>query len=117
LSYIERLQQAKAIAAARGAAESEDPWLETLACVVGEVDRYGVAYVSTRWVCDLLDIEPCNRKAGALRRIARCMSSLGWTSRRRAPASTSTAAFSDQRTGKRGRQAEMTEDFQDNAML
>jgi hypothetical protein len=95
-SFVERLHQAKELAAARRAAEEaaaaaaeeaanaepEDPWLITLAAVKGETDKYGVARVTTQYLCDVLELEQKDRKSGNYRRITRAMVSLGWTGAR-----------------------------------
>jgi hypothetical protein len=85
-SFMGRLGAAKALLAARRELEAkqaepvvpEDSWLPVLAAVKGDKDQSGVASISTRQLCEILDIPQHLRKAGAFRRIAALMVSLGY---------------------------------------
>ena len=90
-SFMDRLKAAKEILAAKRAAEDaaeaaalveatelEDPWLAVLASVRGDLDRDHVETISTRQLCDILELRQDQRKAGAFQRIARLMVSLSW---------------------------------------
>jgi hypothetical protein len=88
-SFIGRLRAAKAIQAARRAAEAraemqqdnaapDDPWLPVLAEVQGELNKDGTAYVTSSMLAEILNVKLKERKAGTYRRIAGLMISLHW---------------------------------------
>src|SRR5205814_572468 len=76
MSFLEKLQAAKAAAVAEAIA---DPWLAPLQRVRGKLEFDGHERVSTQSILDLLEVPQRGRKAGAYRRLAKLMAELGWS--------------------------------------
>lgn len=74
ISWVERLRQAQAKHAA-----PVDPWLVRLERVRGRVGDDGIERISTQTLFDYLEVLQRSRGAGASRRLAEIMRSLGWT--------------------------------------
>jgi hypothetical protein len=75
MSFLERLQRARAEAIARDA----DPWCLPLEWLHGQIGDDGVERVTTQIVLDVLEVPQGARRAGTYRRLAKLMSELGWT--------------------------------------
>ena len=60
-------------------AEPADPWLVRLERVRGKVGDDGIERISTQTLFDHLEVFQRSRGAGASRRLAQAMRSLGWT--------------------------------------
>jgi hypothetical protein len=60
------------------AVRDADPWRLRLERLRGKVGDDGVERIATQAVFDLLEIPQRNRRAGACRRLAKLMRSLGW---------------------------------------
>jgi len=59
--------------------EPADPWLVRLERVRGQVGDDGIERISTQTLFDHLEVLQNSRGAGASRRLAQVMRSLGWT--------------------------------------
>jgi hypothetical protein len=76
VSFLERLQQAKAEIAASHAVDS---WQLRLERVHGKMGDDGVERVTTQTLFDILEVPQGSRGAGACRRLAKLMAEIGWT--------------------------------------
>ena len=75
VSFIEKLRQAQAALVA----PAVDTWQLRLERVRGRVGDDGIERVSTQALFDHLEVLQRGRGAGACRRLARVMRTLGWT--------------------------------------
>lgn len=75
VSFIEKLQQAKA----ELAAQKGDPWRLPLERLHGKIGDDGIERVTTQVLFDILEVPQRSRGAGACRRLAKIMAELGWT--------------------------------------
>jgi hypothetical protein len=75
VSFIEKLNQAKAERAARNA----EPWRLPLERLHGKDSGDGIERIATQAVFDFLEVPQVNRGAGACKRLARVMKDLGWS--------------------------------------
>ena len=78
MSLMEKIQQARAEAAAR----STDPWRLPLERLRGRVDPDNIERVTTQGVFDVLETPQRERTTAACRRLAKVMLDLGWTALR-----------------------------------
>jgi hypothetical protein len=77
MSFLEKLNRARAEAVARDAAA--DPWRLPLKRLHGQIGDDGVERITTQLVLDVLDVPQERRRAGTYRRLAKLMAELGWT--------------------------------------
>jgi hypothetical protein len=75
MSWLAKLERAQAEIASRNI----DPWRLPLERVRGKIGDDGIERVTTQNVFDILEIAQRSRGAGACRRLAKVMTSLGWT--------------------------------------
>ena len=74
MSWLERLQTAKAKTAARNV----DPWRLPLERARGKIGDDGIERVTTQMLFDILGVPQRSRGAGACRRLAKLMAEIGW---------------------------------------
>jgi hypothetical protein len=74
MSWLGKLEQARAAIASRNI----DPWRLPLERLRGKVGDDGIERITTQSVFDILEIPQRSRGAGASRRLAKVMTSLGW---------------------------------------
>jgi hypothetical protein len=75
MSYLQKLEQARVGAVARGG----DPWRLPLERLRGRIGDDNVERVANQAVLDFLEVPQRNRGAGACRRLAKLMRELGWS--------------------------------------
>jgi hypothetical protein len=75
MSFMTRLRAAQAELEARNI----DPWRLPLERLHGKIGDDGIERVTTQTVFDILETPQHGRGAGACRRLAKIMTSLGWT--------------------------------------
>jgi hypothetical protein len=75
VSFLQKLEQARAVAIAR----EGDPWRLPLARLRGQIGDDGVERITTQVVLDVLEVPQSRRRAGTYRRLAKLMAELGWS--------------------------------------
>jgi hypothetical protein len=75
MSWLGKLEKARAELAAQNA----DPWRFPLERLHGKVGDNGIERLTTQMLFDILEVPQRSRTAGACRRLAKVMTSLGWT--------------------------------------
>jgi hypothetical protein len=79
MSWLTEVEAIKKQSQDEAAARDADSWRLPLERLHGQIGDDGIERVTTQSVLDILEVPQRNRRAGAYRRLSKCMVQLGWS--------------------------------------